>query len=51
MTIQPVVGAYGLHPINDNISKMLAKRCKIQIILKLLTPIIFRVCVWSCIIA
>ena len=28
-------GVYGLFPVNDNISKMQAKRCKIQIILKL----------------
>ena len=30
----PVVGVYGLYPVNDNISKMRAERCKIQIILK-----------------
>jgi len=30
MTIQPVVGVYGLYPVNDNM-----QRCKIQIILKL----------------
>jgi len=35
MTIQPVVAVYGLYPVNNNISKMRAKRCKIQIILKL----------------
>ena len=31
MTIQPVVGVYCLYPVNDNISKMRSKRCKIQI--------------------
>jgi len=30
MTIQPVVGVYCLYPVNDNISKMRTKRCKIQ---------------------
>jgi len=59
MSIPPVAGVYGLYPFNDNINKMRAKRCKIQITLKLLpqkaidlmTSIIFRVCVWSCIIS
>jgi len=30
-----VVAVYGLYPVNDNISKMWTKRCKIQITLKL----------------
>jgi len=38
MTIQPVVGVYGLYLVNDNISKMRTKRCKIQITL---TPLIW----------
>jgi len=33
MTIQPVVGVYGIYPVNDNISKMPANRSKLQIIL------------------
>jgi len=30
MNIQPVVGVYGLYPVNDNISKMRANRCKLH---------------------
>ena len=33
MTIQLVVGVNGLYPVNDNISKMWAKRGKIQTLL------------------
>ena len=33
MTIQPVVGVYGIYSVNDNISKMPANRSKLQIIL------------------
>ena len=29
MTIQPVVGVYGLYPVDANISKMRIKRCNI----------------------
>ena len=57
MTIQAVVEVYDLYFVNDYISnKGPTKRCTFKIILKLsavdlLTPIIFRVCVWSCIIS